>query len=178
MANRNRIVRGFLSTDAIRFAHRILPDSNRAIRRPNCGCSHGCHCWLVQQCFRKDTAGQASSGTLYPAPLSPRDPISRTPPTIHSYHHNLAGQDLTARVLSRDSHASIGTRPSDGPSGLTSAAECLFFTVKSRLHRRARFAPGEVVMATTIQWETELDRGLARARSENKEVLLDFFNPG
>jgi len=33
-------------------------------------------------------------------------------------------------------------------------------------------------MATTIQWETELDRGLARARSENKEVLLDFFNPG
>ena len=37
---------------------------------------------------------------------------------------------------------------------------------------------GEVVMAVTIQWETELDKALSRAKSENKQVLLDFFNPG
>jgi hypothetical protein len=36
----------------------------------------------------------------------------------------------------------------------------------------------EVVMAGTIEWETGLERALERAKSENKPVLLDFFNPG
>jgi hypothetical protein len=29
-----------------------------------------------------------------------------------------------------------------------------------------------------IKWETRLDNALARARAENRMVLLDFFNPG
>lgn len=33
-------------------------------------------------------------------------------------------------------------------------------------------------MATAIHWETEMDQALSRAKSENKPVLLDFFNPG
>ena len=33
-------------------------------------------------------------------------------------------------------------------------------------------------MQDNINWETEMDRALARARAENKLVLLDFFNPG
>lgn len=33
-------------------------------------------------------------------------------------------------------------------------------------------------MAAKIQWETDLDKALARARKEDKTVLLDFFNPG
>ena len=37
---------------------------------------------------------------------------------------------------------------------------------------------GEIVMAENIKWETEIDAALARARAENKHVLLDFFNPG
>jgi hypothetical protein len=32
-------------------------------------------------------------------------------------------------------------------------------------------------MAETIKWEKDFDRVLARARAENKMVLLDFFNP-
>ena len=32
-------------------------------------------------------------------------------------------------------------------------------------------------MAKTIEWETDFDKALARAKAENKEVLLDFFNP-
>jgi uncharacterized protein YyaL (SSP411 family) len=30
---------------------------------------------------------------------------------------------------------------------------------------------------TKIEWETNMDEALARARSENKPVFLDFFNP-
>ena len=33
-------------------------------------------------------------------------------------------------------------------------------------------------MENKITWETEFDAALARARAENKPVLLDFFNPG
>jgi hypothetical protein len=33
-------------------------------------------------------------------------------------------------------------------------------------------------MANTIQWETEMDKATARAKSEGKHVLLDFYNPG
>jgi hypothetical protein len=32
-------------------------------------------------------------------------------------------------------------------------------------------------MAKTIKWEKEYDRALTLARSGNKMVLLDFFNP-
>jgi uncharacterized protein YyaL (SSP411 family) len=32
-------------------------------------------------------------------------------------------------------------------------------------------------METKIQWQTAMDKALAWARSENKPVLLDFFNP-
>jgi len=33
-------------------------------------------------------------------------------------------------------------------------------------------------MATKIEWETEMEKALLRAKSEGKEVLLDFYNPG
>jgi hypothetical protein len=34
------------------------------------------------------------------------------------------------------------------------------------------------MMARAIEWETGMDKALARAKAENKEILLDFFNPG
>lgn len=33
-------------------------------------------------------------------------------------------------------------------------------------------------MADKIEWETDMDVALKRARKESKPVLLDFFNPG
>jgi hypothetical protein len=33
-------------------------------------------------------------------------------------------------------------------------------------------------MENKIRWETDMDTAVARARSEKKPVLLDFFNPG
>jgi hypothetical protein len=33
-------------------------------------------------------------------------------------------------------------------------------------------------MANKIKWESEMQGVLKRAKSENKPVLLDFFNPG
>jgi hypothetical protein len=33
-------------------------------------------------------------------------------------------------------------------------------------------------MATSVQWESDLQKALAKAKAENKPVLLDFFNPG
>lgn len=33
-------------------------------------------------------------------------------------------------------------------------------------------------MAGTVQWESDLQKALAKAKAENKPVLLDFFNPG
>jgi len=32
-------------------------------------------------------------------------------------------------------------------------------------------------MTTKIEWESSLDRAIARAKAENKQILLDFFNP-
>ncbi len=32
-------------------------------------------------------------------------------------------------------------------------------------------------MAKAVQWETDMAKALARAKDENKPVLLDFFNP-
>jgi hypothetical protein len=32
-------------------------------------------------------------------------------------------------------------------------------------------------MTTHINWETELDIALGRAKAENKPIFLDFFNP-
>ena len=32
-------------------------------------------------------------------------------------------------------------------------------------------------MKNIIRWENEMNTALARAQSENKQVLLDFFNP-
>jgi hypothetical protein len=36
----------------------------------------------------------------------------------------------------------------------------------------------ELTMGKMIIWETKMDVALARAKAENKNVLLDFFNPG
>ena len=33
-------------------------------------------------------------------------------------------------------------------------------------------------MGNEIKWEADMDVVLARASSENKPVLLDFYNPG
>lgn len=33
-------------------------------------------------------------------------------------------------------------------------------------------------MESKIQWETEIDAALRKARSEKKPVVVDFFNPG
>jgi uncharacterized protein YyaL (SSP411 family) len=32
-------------------------------------------------------------------------------------------------------------------------------------------------MGQTVNWETELDKALERAKNEGKPVFLDFFNP-
>jgi hypothetical protein len=37
---------------------------------------------------------------------------------------------------------------------------------------------GGITMGEKIKWENVMDSALARARSEKKHVLLDFFNPG
>lgn len=33
-------------------------------------------------------------------------------------------------------------------------------------------------MGDAIQWESDLDNALSRAKAENKPVLMDFYNPG
>ena len=33
-------------------------------------------------------------------------------------------------------------------------------------------------MENKIQWEVDMDKALARASSEDRPVLLDFYNPG
>ena len=33
-------------------------------------------------------------------------------------------------------------------------------------------------MAKSIEWESDLQKALARAKTEKKPVLMDFFNPG
>jgi hypothetical protein len=33
-------------------------------------------------------------------------------------------------------------------------------------------------MGEAIQWESDLNKALSRAKTEKKPVLMDFFNPG
>jgi hypothetical protein len=33
-------------------------------------------------------------------------------------------------------------------------------------------------MENRFTWETEMETALSRAKSENKFILLDFYNPG
>jgi hypothetical protein len=33
-------------------------------------------------------------------------------------------------------------------------------------------------MGVTIEWETELEKALSRAKDEDKCTVVDFFNPG
>jgi hypothetical protein len=33
-------------------------------------------------------------------------------------------------------------------------------------------------MGDAIQWESDLNKALSRAKTEKKPVLMDFFNPG
>lgn len=33
-------------------------------------------------------------------------------------------------------------------------------------------------MAKDIQWESDLQKALAKAKAEKKPILMDFFNPG
>jgi hypothetical protein len=33
-------------------------------------------------------------------------------------------------------------------------------------------------MISKLKWETDFEAALKRAKSENKKVLLDFYNPG
>jgi len=32
-------------------------------------------------------------------------------------------------------------------------------------------------MEMKMQWETNLDKAMARSKAENKPIFLDFFNP-
>jgi len=34
------------------------------------------------------------------------------------------------------------------------------------------------VFEKKIVWETELSKALSKAKTENRQVLLDFYNPG
>jgi hypothetical protein len=33
-------------------------------------------------------------------------------------------------------------------------------------------------MAKSVEWESDLQKALAKAKAEKKPVLMDFFNPG
>ncbi len=33
-------------------------------------------------------------------------------------------------------------------------------------------------MASAISWETDMEKALAAARTQGRQILLDFFNPG
>ena len=37
---------------------------------------------------------------------------------------------------------------------------------------------GVKAMADAIEWKSDLSEAQARAKKENKPVLMDFFNPG
>ncbi|MBP1739814.1 MAG: hypothetical protein H6Q48_2107 [Deltaproteobacteria bacterium] len=40
------------------------------------------------------------------------------------------------------------------------------------------FPEGRCAMGEAIQWESDLNKALSRAKTEKKPVLMDFFNPG
>ena len=33
-------------------------------------------------------------------------------------------------------------------------------------------------MTKAVQWESDMEKALTRAKAEGKPILLDFFNPG
>jgi len=36
---------------------------------------------------------------------------------------------------------------------------------------------GDIIVENKIEWESDMEKALKRARKEKKYVLLDFFNP-
>jgi hypothetical protein len=82
------------------------------------------------------------------------------------FHEGSDGIREKVREGSRmhDKASNLGLRPCAGERGCLSAR-----------HIRRK---GERPMATEIQWEKDFDKALARAKTENKPVLMDFFNPG
>ncbi len=56
-------------------------------------------------------------------------------------------------------------------SGKQNVAKTTFHPSPSNFNNR-----GGMTMAKII-WETRMEKALARAKAENKPILLDFFNP-
>lgn len=43
--------------------------------------------------------------------------------------------------------------------------------------RYNKLSKGDLTMKRTMNWETDLNQALKRAKEDNKSILLDFFNP-
>jgi hypothetical protein len=50
--------------------------------------------------------------------------------------------------------------------------------VLSENNQSTIFPERRQAMGDAIQWESELNKSLSRAKTEKKPVLMDFFNPG
>ena len=50
--------------------------------------------------------------------------------------------------------------------------------LKSNFENREMRNERRQAMGDAIQWESELNKALSRAKTEKKPVLMDFFNPG